>query len=311
MFQFDEVVQLVRIAIGCDKMIKSMTGYGRASYEHNDVQLTVEIKSVNHRYFDGSFRMPKALLSLEGDIKRAIQSHLLRGKVDLYVTIEGTGFNSKKVTVDWELFDQYITIVKQAKDRYSLTDDFTTSQFLQLQDVIQVQVTESNVEQFEDVIFRTLSEALEALVKMRCKEGEALDQDIREKLSRLQEGILSISELSHEVTESFEKRIRSRLEGFSELESVDEGRILTEVALLADKASVDEEITRLRSHLAQFHDILDNDGVVGRKLDFLVQEINRELNTIGSKSSHHKISQHVVDLKSEVEKIREQVQNIE
>ncbi|MBN8207418.1 YicC family protein [Bacillus sp. NTK071] len=291
-------------------MIKSMTGYGRASYEHNDVQLTVEIKSVNHRYFDGSFRMPKALLSLEGDIKKAIQSYLLRGKVDLYVTIEGAGFNSKKVTVDWELFDQYIKIVKQAKDRYSL-DDLATSQILHLEDVFQVQVTESNLEQFEDIFFTTLDQAIQALIEMRCKEGEALDQDIREKLSRMQVGILSISELSHEVTESFEKRIRSRLEGFKELESVDEGRILTEVALLADKASVDEEITRLHSHLAQFHDILTNDGVVGRKLDFLVQEINRELNTIGSKSSHHKISQHVVDLKSEVEKIREQVQNIE
>ncbi|MGE6299956.1 endoribonuclease YicC domain-containing protein, partial [Guptibacillus hwajinpoensis] len=142
-------------------------------------------------------------------------------------------------------------------------------------------------------------------------EGKALDQDIRQKLANMNDQMTSISLLSHEVTSAFESRIRTKLESFKELDEVDEARILSEVAFLADKASIDEEIIRLRSHLAQFHDILSSDGVVGRKLDFLVQEINRELNTIGSKSQHHKISQHIVDLKSEVEKVREQVQNIE
>ncbi|MGA9287652.1 MAG: DUF1732 domain-containing protein, partial [Anaerobacillus sp.] len=178
-------------------------------------------------------------------------------------------------------------------------------------DVFQVREKEQNIGQIEETIFMTLEQAAQALVQMRCTEGKALDADIRAKLSSIVERISSIEMLSSEVVASFEKRIQSRLEGFKELDDVDEGRILTEVALLADKASIDEEIIRLRSHLTQFHDILTNDGVVGRKLDFLVQEINRELNTIGSKSSHHKISQHVVDLKSEVEKVREQVQNIE
>lgn len=310
MFQFNEVVQLVRIVIGCDKMIKSMTGFGRASCEHEGVQITVEIKSVNHRYFDASFRMPKAVLHLEGKMKQAIQQYLTRGKIDLYLTIEGEGYRSNDVSIDWDLLDQYIAIFKQASERYSLTEDLSTSELLHM-DVFQVREKEQNIGQIEEAIFMTLEQAAQALVQMRCTEGKTLDADIRAKLSSIVERISSIEMLSSEVIASFEKRIQSRLEGFKELDDVDEGRILTEVALLADKASIDEEIIRLRSHLTQFHDILSNDGVVGRKLDFLVQEINRELNTIGSKSSHHKISQHVVDLKSEVEKVREQVQNIE
>ncbi len=291
-------------------MIKSMTGFGRASCEYDDVQITIEIKSVNHRYFDGSFRMPKAFLHLEGKMKQAIQQYLTRGKIDLYMTIEGAGFRSNDVSIDWNLLDQYIAIIKQATERYSLREDLSTSDLMHL-DVFQVREKEHNIDQLEEAIFMTLKQAVQALVEMRCVEGETLDADIRAKLSSIENRISSIELLSNEVVASFDKRIRSRLEGFKELDDVDNSRILTEVAFLADKASIDEEIIRLRSHLAQFHDILTNDGVVGRKLDFLVQEINRELNTIGSKSSHHKISQYVVDLKSEVEKVREQVQNIE
>ncbi len=310
MFQFDEVVQLVRIAIGCDNMVKSMTGFGRASHEEEDVQITVEIKSVNHRYFDGTFRMPKALLHLEGRMKKAIQRTIARGKVELYLTIDGAGFRSSDVKVDWNLLDQYITILKQASERYELQEDLSASKLLNM-DVYHVTEKEQNINQLEDEIFATMNLAVARLVEMREIEGEALEQDIRTKLQEMTEVLTSISMLSNEVTSSFEARIRTKLEGFKELEAIDEARILTEVAYLADKASIDEEITRLRSHLAQFHDILSNDGVVGRKLDFLVQEMNRELNTIGSKSQHHKISQHVIDLKSEVEKVREQVQNIE
>jgi uncharacterized protein (TIGR00255 family) len=310
LFQFDEVVQLDRIAIGCDNMVKSMTGFGRASHEGEDVQITVEIKSVNHRYFDGTFRMPKALLHLEGRMKKAIQRTIVRGKVELYLTIDGAGFRSSDVKVDWNLLDQYITILKQASERYELQEDLSASKLLNM-DVYQVTEKEQNINQLEDEIFATMNLAVARLVEMREIEGEALEQDIRTKLQEMTEVLTSISMLSNEVTSSFEARIRTKLEGFKELEAIDEARILTEVAYLADKASIDEEITRLRSHLAQFHDILSKDGVVGRKLDFLVQEMNRELNTIGSKSQHHKISQHVVDLKSEVEKVREQVQNIE
>ncbi len=310
MFQFDEVVQLVRIAIGCDNMVKSMTGFGRASHEGEDIQVTVEIKSVNHRYFDGTFRMPKALVHLEGKMKQAIQRSIMRGKVELYLTIEGAGLRSSDVKVDWNLLDQYITILKQASKRYDLQDDLSASTLLNM-DVYQVIEKEQQIDQLEHEVFDTLHIAINRLVEMRQIEGEALEQDIRNKLQEMTAALTSISILSKEVTSAFEARIRAKLEGFKELEDLDEARILTEVAHLADKASIDEEIIRLRSHLDQFHDILSNDGVVGRKLDFLVQEINRELNTIGSKSQHHKISQHVVDLKSEVEKVREQVQNIE
>ncbi|WP_347550400.1 YicC/YloC family endoribonuclease [Pseudalkalibacillus hwajinpoensis] len=292
-------------------MSKSMTGYGRASCERNDIQLTIEVKSINHRYFDGSFRMPKALLHLESKMKTAIQRYVNRGKIDVYLTIDGAGFSSSVVKPDWHLLDQYITVLRQAAERYSLKDDVSVASLLSLDDAFCVQKKEIGIEQMEELIFETLDQAVKSLVEMRCNEGKALNRDIQVKLTGMEEEIAAISHLSEQVPIAFEKRIRSRLEGFKELEEVDEGRILAEVAVLADKASIDEEIIRLRSHLTQFHDILTSDGVVGRKLDFLVQEINRELNTIGSKSSHHKISQHVVDLKSEVEKIREQVQNIE
>ncbi|MBF0708389.1 YicC family protein [Alkalihalobacillus hwajinpoensis] len=291
-------------------MVKSMTGFGRASNVYEGVQVTIEMKSVNHRYFDGTFRMPKAVFHLEGKMKKAIQSYVNRGKIELYLTIDGADFQSSDVQVDWHLLDQYITILKQATERYHLKEDLSASTMMNL-NVFQVNEKEHNIDQLEESIFYTLNQAIHKLVEMRQIEGKALDQDIRRKLANMNDQMTSISLLSHEVTTAFENRIRTKLESFKELDEVDEARILSEVAFLADKASIDEEIIRLRSHLAQFHDILSSDGVVGRKLDFLVQEINRELNTIGSKSQHHKISQHIVDLKSEVEKVREQVQNIE
>ncbi len=287
-----------------------MTGFGRASNVYEGVQVTIEMKSVNHRYFDGTFRMPKAVFHLEGKMKKAIQSYVNRGKIELYLTIDGADFQSSDVQVDWHLLDQYITILKQATERYHLKEDLSASTMMNL-NVFQVNEKEHNIDQLEESIFYTLNQAIHKLVEMRQIEGKALDQDIRRKLANMNDQMSSISLLSHEVTTAFENRIRTKLESFKELDEVDEARILSEVAFLADKASIDEEIIRLRSHLAQFHDILSSDGVVGRKLDFLVQEINRELNTIGSKSQHHKISQHIVDLKSEVEKVREQVQNIE
>ncbi len=287
-----------------------MTGFGRASNVYEGVQVTIEMKSVNHRYFDGTFRMPKAVFHLEGKMKKTIQSYVNRGKIELYLTIDGADFQSSDVQVDWHLLDQYITILKQATERYHLKEDLSASTMMNL-NVFQVNEKEHNIERLEESIFYTLNQAIHKLVEMREIEGKALDQDIRQKLANMNDQMISISHLSHEVTTAFENRIRTKLESFKELDEVDEARILSEVAFLADKASIDEEIIRLRSHLAQFHDILSSDGVVGRKLDFLVQEINRELNTIGSKSQHHKISQHIVDLKSEVEKVREQVQNIE
>ncbi|MGG1685350.1 YicC/YloC family endoribonuclease [Pseudalkalibacillus sp. NRS-1564] len=291
-------------------MVKSMTGFGRASNVYEGVQVTIEMKSVNHRYFDGTFRMPKAVFHLEGRMKKAIQSYVSRGKIELYLTIDGADLQSSNVQVDWHLLDQYIMILKQATERYHLKEDLSASTMMNL-NVFQVNEKEHNIDQLEESIFYTLNQAIHKLVEMRQIEGKALDQDIRQKLANMNDQMTSISHLSHEVTTVFENRIRTKLESFKELDEVDEARILSEVAFLADKASIDEEIIRLRSHLAQFHDILSSDGVVGRKLDFLVQEINRELNTIGSKSQHHKISQHIVDLKSEVEKVREQVQNIE
>lgn len=311
LFQLYEVVQLDRIANGSDIMIMSMTGFGRASNDFNDVRITVEIKSVNHRYLDVSFRMPKSLLQMEGTLKKHVQRFVQRGKVDVYMQLEGTGITNNELEADWELLDQYITKLKQAGERYELKDDLSISQLLNLQDVFHVQQRETQIDQLDEEIIKTLEEALHSLLDMKRSEGDALAKDIRAKLDEMAKQLELVSVMTDEVTKAFEKRIRNKLAQFKELEEVDEARILTEVAILADKASIDEEITRLHSHLIQFHDILTTDGAIGRKLDFLVQEMNRELNTIGSKATHHKISQYVVDLKSEVEKIREQVQNLE
>ncbi|MCA0988016.1 YicC/YloC family endoribonuclease [Guptibacillus algicola] len=311
LFQLYEVVQLDRIANGSDSMVKSMTGYGRASTEYNGVQITVEIKSVNHRYFDVSFRMPKSLLEMETKFKKIVQQNVHRGKVDVYIQLEGSAMDSNELRTDWKLLDQYITLLKQAGERYELKDDLSISQLVNLEDVFHVQQGETSLDKVETGIVDALEEAVNSLLLMRSSEGISLNDDIHSKLIEMEKKIELISGMTSDVTKAFETRIRHKLAEFKELEDVDEGRVLTEVALLADKASIDEEITRLRSHLIQFHDILTTEGAIGRKLDFLVQEINRELNTIGSKSTHHMISQYVVDLKSEVEKVREQVQNIE
>ncbi|RBW67537.1 YicC/YloC family endoribonuclease [Bacillus taeanensis] len=293
-------------------MIKSMTGYGRTVLETDSLYITVEMKSVNHRFTEVSLRLPRALLVFEDKIKRYINQYVQRGKVNVFIAVEGESIMKRAVEVDWGLMDQYVAILQQAKQKHHLSSSLTLEQLLQIPELFTVIEKETETEQLEHYLLQAVKEASLQLVKMRQIEGQAIFEDLAAKLTTIQKNQEDLYQYAPSVVESYRSRLQQRVNEFLNGSQVaDEARILTEVAVFADKASIDEELTRLKSHVKQFYSILESGGVVGRKLDFLVQEMNREINTIGSKANDAAISQKVVDMKSELEKIREQVQNIE
>ncbi|TLS37311.1 YicC/YloC family endoribonuclease [Pseudalkalibacillus caeni] len=291
-------------------MIRSMTGYGRANCQIHSISITVEMRSVNHRYCDITFRMPKHLLYIEDKMKKVIQKYVSRGKLEIYITVEGEGLTARTLSIDWDLMDQYIEGLKQAEKRYEVNGNVNLDSLLKVDDLFTVVEKEAKIESLEEKIIATVEEAAEKLCRMREKEGRSLKDDIANKLASLENYWEELNSYSDRVTKAYQERLHKKIEELTSDAVVDENRILTEVAIFADKASIDEELIRLRSHVKQFYSILTEE-VIGRKLDFLVQELNRELNTIGSKANDYKISQKVVEMKSEIEKIREQVQNIE
>ena len=292
-------------------MLKSMTGYGRASLEEEGLELTFELKSVNNRYLDTSVRLPRAFLYLEEKIKKEIARHTTRGKIDAFLTVNVLEDNMTQVTVNYPLFESYLKAFREVQERYGLRDDIAVSAITKLPDVVGTRNDGDNEEKMTALLLKVMSEALEAYDKMRAAEGEKLYEDLSSKLDRIEEIKNKINELSPESVKAYEQRLRKRIEELLENTSIDENRLLTEVAIFADKVAVDEEITRLGSHIAQFRGIMSANAPAGRKLDFLTQELNREINTIGSKCSELEITRLVVEAKSEIEKIREQIQNLE
>jgi uncharacterized protein (TIGR00255 family) len=293
-------------------MIKSMTGYGRTVLKKESFYITVEMKSVNHRFCELSLRLPRILMGFEDKVKRLINQYVQRGKVNIFITVEGENLIQRAVEVDWGLMDQYVTILQEAKKKHDFSAPLTLDQLLQLPELFTIIEKETETDQLEQHLLDTVKQASLQLVDMRKMEGEAILEDLVNKLKTIQQIQEELYQYSPSVVESYRIRLQKRVNEFLNGNGVaDEARILTEVAVFADKASIDEELTRLKSHIKQFYFILESGGVVGRKLDFLVQEMNREINTIGSKANDAKISQKVVDMKSELEKIREQVQNVE
>lgn len=294
------------------KMVVSMTGFGRSKKEHEHFKVIVEMKSVNHRFCEITVRMPRQFLLFEDKLRKTVNQYIGRGRVDVFVTVEGEGYINRTLQVDWNLLSQYEQAVEKAKHSYKLDGSFSVEQLLNLPEVFTVNENEDGIEVLEQVLLEVTKEAAIELQNMRKIEGKALKADIVARLELIDLAVQYLIPLSADVVEKYRERLTKKMNDFlNGVYEVDEGRILTEVAIFADKADINEELTRLHSHIGQFYKIIEANESIGRKLDFLVQEMNREMNTIGSKANDVQISQKVVEMKSELEKIKEQVQNIE
>ena len=292
-------------------MIRSMTGYGRGQQLLHGRSITVEIRSVNHRYFEFSCRTPRGCAFLEDRLKRTLQQAISRGKVEVSLTLQTVESRGGAVAVDHALAGQYLTALHALAAEYNLTDDLTLSTVARLPDLFTVCRGEEDEEELAADVLSVLQEALDRFVAMREAEGERLRADVLSRLFTLEEHLAFVEERSPQTVAEYRARLTAKLNELLGGAVADEARILTEAAIVADRLAVDEETVRLHSHIAQLRGILDCAEPVGRKLDFLVQEMNRETNTIGSKCSDTAIAGHVVEMKSEIEKIREQIQNIE
>ncbi|MBX0356506.1 YicC/YloC family endoribonuclease [Halobacillus sp. Nhm2S1] len=293
-------------------MIKSMTGYGKSTVEVNETKIHVEIRSVNHRFLDMTFKMPTALLFLEDRLKQVVKSRLARGRIDIFVSLEGEDLVEKKIDVNWEMVDQYITRLKDIQRRYELTGDISIDMVSKLDHVFSEKEMENDSDEWKVALLETMDDAVRQLVEMRTKEGHKLHDDLEKRIAKVRSWLNSLDERRPMLIEEYKERIRTRVEEYTKEQiRPDETKILQEVALLAEKGDVTEELTRLQSHFTQFESTLFLDEPVGRRLDFIVQEMHREVNTIGSKSNDGKMTEMVVNLKSEIEKMKEQVQNVE
>lgn len=292
-------------------MIKSMTGYGRFQQTIDGREIMVEIKSVNHRYFEFSARVPRAYGYLEEKLKSFVQSKVSRGKVEVGVTVYNIEGKDAQIEVNKSIAQGYVSALRKANEMLALEDDITLSRLIKLPDIFNVI---KNTED-EEVIWKDVKlvaeEALNNFITMREVEGMKMKDDIKSRLGYIGELVDMVEERSPAVTQAYRDRLYGKLCEILNDKKIDEQRILTEAAVFAEKTAVDEETVRLKSHIQQFNGLLDIDEPVGRKLDFLIQEFNRESNTIGSKAQDIEITKIVVELKSEIEKIREQIQNIE
>ena len=292
-------------------MVKSMTGYGRARETLNGRDITVEVRSVNNRYLDCTVKMPRAYVFAEDAIKSRVQKAISRGKVDVYVTIDTTAADVSVVAVNEPLARSYYEALMKLKETFSLEGEVTPMALAKFPDVLAVTRAEEDLETVAADICAVLEGALKAYNEMRAVEGERLAEDISSRVATIESVVSKVEERSPQTVAEYRARLTNKMNEVLQSTTIDESRILTEAAIFADKIAVDEETVRLRSHIAQLRSMLLGSQPVGRKLDFLIQEVNRECNTIGSKCNDLTIAQDVVNMKAEVEKIREQVQNIE
>ena len=292
-------------------MVKSMTGYGRAEENFGGCTITVELRSVNNRYLDCNVRIPRLYLFAEEAIKSRVQGTISRGKVDVFVTLDSTGAEKVQVSVNKPAADGYYAALKQLAEEYGLAGDISVSLLSRFPEVLLAEKAEEDVEEMAGDICSVLDRALRDFDQMRTKEGERLKEDILSRAAAIEEKVSLVEKRSPQTVAEYRAKLEARMNEVLSNTQLDPARILTEAAIFADKVAVDEETVRLRSHISQLREMLSKGGATGRKLDFLIQEFNREANTIGSKCSDIEIAGHVVDIKAEIEKIREQVQNIE
>lgn len=292
-------------------MIKSMTGFGRAEEVLNGRDILVEIRSVNHRYYEFSSRIPRAYGYIEEKLKSLLNGRIARGKTEVSVTVSSVEGKEAVIEVNEAIASGYVDALRKANEKLGLTDDITLSQMMRLPDIFTVRKVQDDEDQVWQDVKAVTEKALDNFVRMRETEGVRMKEDLLFRLENIEKMVSDVEVRSPEVNAAYRDRLYNKIKEVLADKNVDESRLLTEAAIFADKTAVDEETVRLRSHINQFRSMLELDEPVGRKLDFLIQEFNREANTIGSKAQDAKITKTVVELKSEIEKIREQIQNIE
>ena len=291
-------------------MVVSMTGFGRSKITKDSFSVSVEVKTVNHRFTEFNIRMPRHFNKIEDKIKKKLISSIHRGRIEVFVTIEGEGIMDRQVRVDWELLHQYIQSIEKIKQKYALIEGPSLRDLLSSEEIIHFEERESGDENLEKLVLEAVEEATRSVVQMRKIEGNALEKDIVTHLMCIQDIVRELTKIAPTVVDIYKDRLTKRIHEFVGGQ-IDEARILTEVAIFSDKADINEELTRLNSHIKQFDHIINLTEPIGRKLDFLLQEMNREVNTIGSKANDSLIAKEVVEMKSILEKMKEQVQNIE
>jgi len=293
-------------------MIRSMTSFGRSNSEEGKKRVfTVEMKSVNSRYLDVNIRMPKSIISLEEEIRKMISNSLNRGKVDVFINIKNYNEGAGVPKIDINLAQGYLQCLKEIEEKLNIKNDISVMQIARFPEVITMIEEEDKIDEIWEELKPLISSSLDMMINMREVEGEKLKEDILIKINQIEELVSKVEEFADSIPKVFKQKLEERLKDLLGNVEVDENRIATEVCILADKATVDEEIIRLNSHINQVRETLKLNEPIGRKLDFIVQEMNRETNTIGSKSSDIKMTNIVIDIKNILEKIREQVQNIE
>ncbi len=294
-----------------DCMVMSMTGFGRCETEVNGRQITVEIKSVNHRYFEFSCRTTRGYSFLEDKLKKYVARKVARGKVDMYVSITEAEDSQVDVAINKPLASGYVNAIHSLATEYNIPDDLSVSVLSRYSDIFQIHKEEQDEEQVFNDVKVALDIALDGFLAMRQAEGEKLKEDVLSRVDTIMSIVSEIEERSPITVEEYRQKLTKRISDMLASTEIDEQRILTEAAIFADKVAVDEETVRLRSHFEQMKTFFESGVPIGRKLDFIVQEMNREANTIGSKVTDSILAHKVVDIKSEIEKIREQIQNIE
>ena len=293
------------------KLIKSMTGYGRAVETVNGREFTVELRSVNNRYLDCTVKLPRSLSFAEEAVKQAVKASVSRGKVDVFITVKSENTDDTKISLNTAVVEGYLAAMRALVENYGVKDDISVSTLSRMNDVFTVEKPEVDEQQLKEDLMSVLVKALAGYDAMRCTEGAALDKDLRSRGETILELVSQVEAGNGQTVIDYRTRLENKLKEVLANTNIDESRILTEAAIFADKVAVDEETVRLRSHLQQMNTMLSGGGAVGRKLDFLLQEMNREANTIGSKCTDVKLARIVVKKKEKIEKIREQTQNIE
>lgn len=291
-------------------MVKSMTGYGKSTLSINSREYQVEIKTVNHKYLDTSIRMPRCLSSLEEDVRKEIASNLKRGKVEVSINFENHGKNINNIVINTELAKDYIRSLKKLADEEGLEANIEVTEITKLPDVLTIKEDLDN-DEIKKELLQVVQDAVNQLIEMRKKEGQKISVVILEKIDKINSKILDISSLSIGLIDEYIVKLEKRIKELLKTDDIDKSRLMQEVVIFADKCSVEEEVTRLKSHIEQLKELINSDGATGKKMDFLIQEMNREINTIGSKANNLDITNNVVEVKTIIEDIREQIQNIE
>ena len=291
-------------------MIRSMTGFGRGKYENEGRNYTIDVKSVNHKYADISVRLPRFLNAAEDPIRKKVLDYISRGKIDVFVNFENFGSKGMTIRVNKELARAYLTELKDLSEETGLEYNLSVLDISKFPEILKLE-DDQDEELIINEVMLALEDALKKFVSMREIEGQKLVEDIKNRIHAIQKKVEEIQDESSHVVEDYIEKLKTRVAELMEPGAVDENRIMQEIVIYSDKSSIEEELTRLKSHIAQFLTLIDQDSPIGKKIDFLIQEMNRETNTIGSKANNIDITNNVIEIKTEIENIREQIQNIE